>query len=280
MGLKPLQIQDWIEIDDQFATYLKRKQELLQNSHSEVFASLPGSESAQTEVLNLLLDYLPERFPNYYQRQGKQIKILLTQQIWNIEDFEINPLDLAGRLVQEDLCLMQPSPEGYILVAASVCFPAHWRLQDKLGRPMNQIHQPVPEYPQKLEYPVNNFFDRLKVDSPGYRLNWGIADTPELFLGHSQSSSRLDTNLTADHVGQKLWIRVERQTLRRLEITSHILFTIRTYVYPLFILENHPAIAQSLSAVIQQMPQSMLQYKNLSSKREVLLEYLTKISNI
>ncbi|OKH26769.1 hypothetical protein NIES593_01610 [Hydrococcus rivularis NIES-593] len=277
MGLKPLKLEDWIEIDERFTAYLARKQELLEHHYREVFASLPGSERSQKEVLNLLLDYLPKHFPSHYQRQGDRIESLLVQQSWNVADFETNPLDLAGRLVQEDLCLMQPSPDGYILVAASVCFPFHWRLPDKLGQPLARIHQPVPEYAQKLEEPVNNFFMRLKTDCPGYRLNWGIVDTPDLSLARPRNPSRSDAPFTVDSLGEKLWLRVERQTVRRLETSNCVLFTIRTYIYPLSILESYPAIARNLSAAIQQMPLAMQRYKDILPVREVLLDYLGKI---
>ncbi|MBE9169640.1 DUF3445 domain-containing protein [Pleurocapsales cyanobacterium LEGE 06147] len=273
MGLKPLKWQDWIEIDDQFVAYLTRKQELFQDRYPEVFASLSSSEAGQKEVLDLLLDYLPQRFPQYYQRRGDRIENILMQQFWNISDFEAKPLDLAGRLVQEDLCLMRSSPDGYILIAASVCFPSNWRLEDKLGQPLDQIHKPVPQYTEKLEDSTNNFFDHLKVDCPVYRLNWTIVDTSELSLRGSKSFSQLD-EITVENAGEKLWIRVERQTLRRLEKSNHVLFTIRTYLYPLSIVESNPAIAQNLSTAIQQMPSEIQRYKHLLAIRKILLDYL------
>jgi hypothetical protein len=276
MGLKPLKMQDWLEIDDQFVAYLTRKTELLQHHYREVFVSISGSEAGQREVLDLLVDYLPQRFPQYYQRQGDRIENLLMQECWNISDFESKPLDLAGRLVQEDLCLMQRSSDGYILSAASVCFPSNWRLPDKLGQPLNQIHEPVPQYAEKLENSVNNFFDHLKVTRPVYRLNWTIVDTPELSLRGSQNFRRLD-EITVENAGQKLWIRVERQTLRRLAKSNHVLFTIRTYIYPFSIVKSDPAIARSLSTAIQQMPSTTQRYKHLLSIRKVLLDYLNRI---
>ena len=43
---------------------------------------------------------------------------------------------LAG-LAQEDFCLMQRAAgRAYALTAALLCFPAHWRLAEKLGRPL------------------------------------------------------------------------------------------------------------------------------------------------
>lgn len=278
MGLKALNAKDWIEIDEHFAEELALKDKLLKKQYSDVFASLPESQPSQKEVLDLLLNHLLEQFPQYYRQQGTTIENITTGQVWDVADFEAAPLDLAGRLVQEDLLLMQPSPEGYRLVAASLCFPSRWRLREKLGRPLTQIHSPVPEYQDKLERPVDNFFDRLKVNHPAWRLNWSILDSPELFLPQAREKQDLDTTLDAKNAGEKLWIRVERQTLRRLRVSSDILFTVRTYVHPLKVLEDDPAIARNLAEAVKQIPPDMQRYKNLLPIREALLDYLTQVA--
>jgi hypothetical protein len=277
LGLRSLNLEDWIEIDEELPIYLNRKAEILQERRSEVFGSLPGSEAAQQEVLNLLLDHLPRRFPEVYWLQDDRITNQLTQQVWQISDFVDYPLELAGRLVPEDLCLMQPHPEGYVLVAGAVCFPFNWWFPDKLGLPLVQIHAPVPEYDTKLNHSVNNFFDRLQVNHPVYRLNWGFVDSPELCLAKHQAEP-IDGSISVNAIGQRLWIRVERQTLRRLEHTNHVLFTIRTYIYLLSILEQHPALAQNLRQTIQAMPLRMQQYKNLPPIQKILSDYLDRIS--
>lgn len=268
LGLKPLSIADWIEIDDQFVSYLQRKTELLKTHQSEVFASLPNTQIAQQEVLDLLLEHLSEQFPELYDRTFKTITVKATNQTWNIDQFE--PLDVAGRLVQEDLCLMQPSDRGYILAAASLCFPLRWRLLAKLGNPMMQIHQPVPDYPEQLGNPVDRLFDRLKVDRPVFRLNWSIVETPELYLGYQSHSSTHSVELTPDD----LWIRVERQTLRRLAQSGWILFMIRTYRYPLMLLKDYPDCAIALSSLMQELSPEMQLYKNLLPIRQMLLTAL------
>ncbi len=270
LGLKPLKIEHWIELDDQFVPYLKRKTELLETNYSEVFASLPGTQIAQQEVLDLLFEHLSQQLPELYDRSAESITVKATNQTWNIADFA-QPLELAGRLVQEDFCLMQKSDRGYILAAASLCFPLRWRLLEKLGKSMMQIHHPVPQYPEQLGNPVDRLFDRLKVDRPVFRLNWSIVETPELYLGH-QSHSPLKS--TSDN----LWIRVERQTLRRLAQSRWILFTIRTYRYPLAILQEHSDLAIELSTIVQQLSPEMQLYKNILPIRATLLTLLEQWS--
>ena len=142
---------------------------------------------------------------------------------------------------------------------------------------MAQIHQSVPGYADKLERPVNYFFDRLKPDYPGYRLNWSIVDVPDLFLDQRKGKEEFDPTITSENAGERLWLRVERQTLRRLEISSGILFTIRTYVYPLHTLADDPIVVRNLAAAIQQIPAAMQVYKNLLPMRPALLKYLERV---
>jgi hypothetical protein len=74
-------------------------------------------------------------------------------------------------------------------------------------------------------------------------------------------------------------LRIERQTLRRLTGSGDILFTVRTYVHPLRVLEDNPQMAHNLMETIQQMPIEMQNYKNLLPIQEVLLAYLEYIAS-
>lgn len=277
MGLKPLQLPDWIEIDAAFAEQLRLKQTLLSQRYDDVFVHLPGSEAAQQEVLQLLIAHLLHYFPQHYQQQGHALHNRMTDQQWCIADFAAHPLDLAGRLVQEDLCLMLPIENQYVLAAASVCFPSRWSLQEKFGQPIADIHQHVPGYAEALERPVNHFFDRLKPEYPGYRLNWGIVDSPSLFLDQHKGNTAPDLTITPENAGERLWLRVERQTLRRLPVSNGVLFTIRTYVHALSQLMDNPGVAYSLKLAVQQIPTAMQIYKNLLPVRSALISYLEQI---
>lgn len=274
-GLRSLDLQSWIEIDEHLERELALKETLLQQRHADVFASLPESEPGQQEALDLLVTHLLEHFPQHYQREGDRLHNLATGRTGHLSDFQVAPLDLAGRLVQEDFCLMQSAPEGYVLSAASVCFPSRWLLAEKMGRPMGQIHVPVPGYEEKLRSPVNRFFEQIRSDRPVWRLNWSIVDSPDLFLLHSREAV---PDLNATNAGEKLWIRVERQTLRRLSRSGDILFTIRTYVHSLKVLEAEPTAARGLAAAVQQVFPDMQRYKTLLPIKEVLLNYLADIT--
>ncbi|KPQ36649.1 MAG: Protein of unknown function (DUF3445) [Phormidesmis priestleyi Ana] len=276
MGLKALSIEDWIEIDEHFCEQMAEKQRLLKHRHSDVFVSQGDTQLAQQESLSLLVSHLLQYFPEIYQlfdsRQGIYNK--QTQQSWKFSDFADAPLDLAGQLVQEDLCLMMPDTTGYCLAAASVCFPLRWTLREKIGKPMSQIHQSVPDYTQKLACPVDNVFARLQADFSGLRFNWNVVDSPELNLAQQRYQTLLNDNITADNAGHTLWLRVERQTIRRLPTSGGILFTIHSYVYPLWQVVKLPQACEQLIQAIHKLKVEMQTYKNLLPFKAALLGYL------
>ena len=192
MGIMPLNLNEWIEPDTHFAEELKEKERLLTERYGEVFAVLPEAAASAAEVLALLVGHLPTRFPELYKSSGDRIENLATGQHWEMHPTPLHPLDLAGRLVQEDLCLMQWQADTrvYHLVGASLCFPTRWRLADKFGQPLNTIHAPIPGYEEQLAPTMDRFFERLKVEKPVWRLNWSLMDDPTLFSADRAWSNR------------------------------------------------------------------------------------------
>jgi hypothetical protein len=277
-GLQTLELQDWIEPDEHFASELIEKERLLRERHHDVFAVLPEALAGSTEVLELLAVHLPSRFPTLYRREGDLLYNLVTQQSWNLSQQVLHPLDLAGRLVQEDLCLMRhdPTDNTYRLVGASLCFPTRWRLADKMGKPLTAIHAPVPGYEEELASTVDRFFERLRVEKPVWRINWGLIDDPTLFQPTGHGRKGLNPDITAENAGEKLWIRMERQTLRRLPRTQDVLFTIRVHIRPLQQLQSHPERAATLASAIRGMPEPLRLYKSLPPFLEAVLAWLDR----
>ncbi len=272
MGLRTLDPAEWIEIDERFAAELALRRELLEQRRDEVQAGLPESAAGQREVLELLLEHLPARFSSHYRRANGAIENLVTGERFDLEAWSERPLELAGRLVQEDLCLMQKDTAGYRLVAAVLCFPAHWRLADKLGRPLVLIHEPVPGFAERLAPTVDRFFANLAAARPVWRANWSLVDTDERFLPpeHRKTSKPID----ALRAGEQMWLRVERQTFRRLPRSGDVLFGIRTYVEPLAVAIDGAAAAEALAARIGEMPDATLRYKGIAPIRAPLLAWL------
>jgi hypothetical protein len=272
MGLRALELAGWIERGDDLTPQLERRRALLDGRHDEVFGALPESLPGQAETLSLLLDHLLRRFPDAYADEDGHVVHRATGERFDHAAFTERPLELAGRLVQEDPCLMQKGEASYRLVAAVLCFPSRWRLADKLGRPLDAIHEPVPGFDQRLAVPVGLFFSRLEAGRLVWRVNWSLVDTPELFLPPEHRARAYE--LAPEDAGERLWLRIERQTLRRLPASGDVLFTIRTYVERLAEALDGPASAAALAARIREMPEAMARYKSIARVRDSLLAWL------
>jgi hypothetical protein len=156
------------------------------------------------------------------------------------------------------------------LVAAALCFPSRWRLAEKLGKPLAGIHAPVAFYKDKLEQPVDRFFGILKEERPVWRLNWTLHEDPSLFQPTHLGSSEV----TPENAGEKLFFRVERQTLRLLPRSGDILFTIRTYVRALARLDD--AARRRFAVAIRALPPETYRYKGLERYGAAALAWLDR----
>jgi hypothetical protein len=269
MGLVAIAARDWIQLGPDHGARLVLKRRLLAERHGEVFAALPGTEAAGAEVAALLFDHLPRRYPTRYPRMGTLFAIAATGELVGLSNPALHPLDLAGRLVPDDLCLLAPDAEGrYGLVAASLCFPSRWRLGEKLGRPLAAIHDPVPAYADSLARPVDRFFASLADGRIVQRWNWTIHDRPDLF----QPQSPRRHAVPPERFAQDLYLRNERQTLRRLPQSGAILFTIDTHVTALGALDG--ADAQLLAAAIRHLPAEERDYKGIAALADPLAAWL------
>ena len=133
-----------------------------------------------------------------------------------------DPLGSLGRLVQEDICILQKRGDEHVLTAAVLCFPANWRLSEKAGRPLTVIHEPVPDYDTNIARRVQRLFDGVRVGRPLWRFNRLHYVEADLHQPYRQRAS-----------GEVRFIRSERQCVVRMPVTGAVVFTIHTYVVPL-----------------------------------------------
>jgi len=278
MGLSGLELVDWIEVDEKMPEEMAEKRRLLAERNEDVFAALPSALDGAREVLELLVAHLPKTYPDFYDRTGDVLVNGITGESWDLANSTLHPLEQAGRLVQEDLCLMGRGGEGdaYVLEAACLCFPTRWRLSEKIGRSLDDMHSPIPGYPEQLSDSVNRLFERLRPDRPVTRMNWSMLDDPALHQPTSHGRSAYASAVTPENAGESLWFRVERQTLRRLPSTGKILFTIRVYVRPLSEFEADAEAAGRLAIALEGVDSDMRIYKSLAPFIDAAIAWLRR----
>lgn len=263
MGLSALDPDDWLWVDGRHAAETAERAALIVTRPDEVHAMLPEAEPASRELLALARAHLARCHPELPLPPDRD---------------DEPPLARLGRLAQEDFCLMQAAggaaaDGAHVLTGAVLCFPQHWRLADKIGRPMAAIHAPVPGFAARLGGPAERVLAALAVERPVWRANWGLVEHPELF--HPGPRDPVP-DLSAANAGERLWLRVERQTLRRLPESRAVVFTIRTLVRPLAEAVRERGVARAMAERFREMEPAMAGYKGLPLMRQPLLGYLDR----
>ena len=234
-GLMPLSLNDWLVQDEVFAAQMAYRDHLVAAVKDEVIALQPGAEDVAEELLAELLMFL-ESQPGYEVAPGHVRRPDGVQ----VELAGAPALETCARLVQEDLLLLRKPAETHDLVGGVLCFPALWRLREKTGRTLFDVHRPVAPYTSDLSDRVERVLSVLRTDQVLMRANALIYDCPDL---HQPASEGAPKALTP---GTPRYVRVERQTFRRLPKTRAVVFAIHTYLVAAEQLstEDHAVLAE------------------------------------
>lgn len=276
IGLNALDPAAWLEPDGELAAFLEEKDSLCRDHLGEIFYSEPSSVPAQQECLDIIVHHLLDRHGDVYRRDGDIIRF--AGRSVDLGDPEVLPLMKAGSLVQDDLVILEKREAGWHLTAGYVAFPSAWSLPEKAGLPMEGVHAHVPGFQggTRNAMMINRIFDNLQPDLPAMRMNWSIYPSGELFWPPERGARAEQTGFKPANN----FIRVERQTLRRLPETGGIVFTIRIYADPLsqlIALDDGGRTAQALADKLLEFSTEQLAYKGLTSKRDALVDYLRTV---
>jgi hypothetical protein len=265
MGLSPLDGGSWIEVDTSLGRFHAHKQALAAGDMAAVYRWLPDSLPAQEELAEQLLRHLPEAHGDAYRRDEDAIHCTAAGFSVPWPPATADPLWSLSLLVAEDLVIMERGEDGYRLTAASLCSPSHWRLAEKLGRPLRQIHDPIPGIHEDLSPRIDRFFDHLRPEHPVQRFNWTLQADPGLF--------HPDPGKAPEDPSSPLYYRVERQMLVRLPRTGAVVFTIRVFLHPLEALADRPGALAALGAAVAAAPPALARYKGFDTLRAALARY-------
>ena len=223
-----------------------------------------------------------------FKRTDVGVDNIVTGESFNIKEQTMNgqkedPMQLNARLIQDDLAIMFEGEDGqYYLRAGAILLAGFWRLEDKWGMPLSDIHTSgdVPLFKQKLEKGMMNFFRRVKPDGPVLRNNYFIQVDDDLAWSWSIGGEdnegigwfTAEKNKAIHHH----YFRSERQSLRRLPRSGGVVFTIRTYFHPITDIAEEPMVPGRLASAVRSWGDDVSKYKGKDRYQDVLLEYLDK----
>lgn len=253
MGLSKM--EHWLDLNTDLQHWVQHKTDRRAQWGDRVYQVLPDALPAAVEFAEMI---------------AAQAATALDDTV--LEGFAVQErLWRASLAVPEDLVVMVPKDGAYHLMAASLCSPSHWRLEEKIGRAMREVHDPIPGIHDDLSDRIDRFFEHLKVDHPVERFNWSVQ------VGDALHALPDNDSLAAQHGEEALFYRVERQTLVRLPETGAIGFTIRVYIDPIETLAQIDGALPALLAAIDAASPEIAQYKGFHRIQPLLAPYRTDL---
>jgi hypothetical protein len=242
IGLRRIPAGDWLEGGE--ARPWVRKDRLQRTVPLKVWGETPGSRPGQAEVAEMIRQSLGLR-PGGLGRPH---------------------LLEAARRVPDDLVLME-KPEGgdWTVSALSLCAGSFFTADEALGRDLAALHGPVPGFQDRFLVRVRRIFDRLPAHEIVERRNWSVVAGGELYAPEAAAARRRALALRPRRPGAGLFLRCERQTLRRLPRTGGVLFTIRIHLTPLRDLAADPGAVRVFARAWAEAPEDFRSYKGLAA---------------
>ena len=275
LGLTSIPASEWIQYEDDFSERISQKKKLICEQSNRVIRYVDGSLAAQNELLQNIISYIVKYKSDLFTLKECSITSHADGNTYKFSQYENNPLELISYLAADDFCLLEKFNDDYRLVAGSVCTPTYWELSEKIGKPIKDVHAPIPNLEDKIGRMIRHFFVSLKTDVYYQRSNWFLMTDSELTLFKDGYGLDKEINdLDISNIGDKLFLRSERQSFRKLKNTENIAFGIKIYVSPLSIVKKHTLIAEDLILGLNAMTEDQKELMGVGLYEALLEEYL------
>ena len=159
-ALTKLEPEWWLELEKSYKTRIKERKELVARHGEMVLNYRSGSELASKELMEMVLQFYCARYPQYFSltyspdrgyifRNG----ILETETVIK----NMHPLHVLLENVPEDFAVMLRNPDDgqYYLRGGVLCSALGWNIGTKIGMALKEIHQPIPDYKEKMEFSMD-----------------------------------------------------------------------------------------------------------------------------
>ena len=173
---------------------------------------------------------------------------------------ECNSIKDLGLAIEDDVVIMHRGK----LEACFVAFPSSWNAGEKVGKTLNELHEPIADN-EALVRASEGIMRAMSSGQSFHRYTWGISS----LSGYSNHPSyeRPDFDSLDD-----LTFRVEHERTATVIKDTTAVFLIHVDIYPLkeVLKTDFGLIKDSIDS----MSDNVLEYKNLNKVKELMSEYI------
>jgi hypothetical protein len=288
MGLKKCDYNDFLLVENTYKDVTKIRGEIVENNRDSTVLSHPMADDAIREVYDWFIDYMVQKYPQYFVRDENNP--VVHNNINNVTIPRYSTAfgdDIGGMIrtlsknVEEDFLILifDEDSDQYYLRAGSFAFPSGFNPAMKLNLPLKDVHGPVPMYKEKLQVPMDRYFKKIPAGSFVMRNNWTVQAHTNLYApiqNHVHDDNLEIVPLKRQELDfSEVLFRSERQILTRLPKTGHVLFTIRTYTAPMTKIKQEGK-GPDLIGAIHNLPPVMARYKNALKWGPAVIEFMSE----
>jgi len=163
--------------------------------------------------------------------------------------------------LQEDVAVHRLDGERDWLACAHVCFPSAWRPEEKVGRPLADIHAPVPG--MRLDN-SRRLVEAMVHAGPFERYVWGV-----IFEDRANGHPRFP-KAKFDLAAPRVFVKIERQVTWGFPELGAAAFILRQHLIP-----EPETDKPALVAALRDMSPEQRTYKGLDGCFDELIAYLS-----
>jgi len=287
LGLQAIRPSEWLLLDRDYEVLMRDKRAQFASAPDRFYKTLAGSLPAQRELHAMVVSHLVTEHAAVFSLNHGTLTCGTDRCSWNLTDASVEPLWQLSDFVQEDFMLLEDVDSRLTITAASNAYSSSGRLVKSVGRDVHWAHEPVPTLTSRLGSRIDRILASVHDDAPCARYNWQLTPLRSVFFPsdpHAANQSALNavsTQLREDPslVPSLLYLRVERQTLRRLPETRAIAFSIHTYSDPLSSLIPDAVSRTALRELLASYPQERLEYNEMDGIHGPVIAWLDSLAD-
>ncbi|KAJ9613153.1 hypothetical protein H2200_003094 [Cladophialophora chaetospira] len=264
MSLTKLEPDWWLELENTYKSRIAQRKKLYAEHGEAVLQWLPGSELASKELMEISIQFLCARYPQYFtldaDKKTFRNKILGTKQDVSSK----HPLLVMLDNIPEDFAIMLRNPETgyYHFRSGMICSALGWNVGTKIGLQLHEIHAPIPDYKEKMQFSMDRFFTKMPAQKPIQRGSWGLEVDQPLYMPPGDPHEKYRDFQSPDLDLSQIHLRVDWQTLRRLPLSGGIVFNFKAVFTPITEFRDEPYIPSLVLKVLKEGKENLMKYKN------------------